>query len=66
MAGRHWTERASFSFSADDTSLVITLDWGRVIKIDLSSEKSPEALHGQTRGPWPAGDAVCFQRRRCV
>jgi hypothetical protein len=39
MAGRHWTERASFSFSAADSSLVITLDWGRVIRIDLSSGK---------------------------
>jgi hypothetical protein len=39
MAGRHWTERATFSFSADDTSLVITFDWGRVIRIDLSSGK---------------------------
>lgn len=37
MAGRHWTEKARFAFTAD--TLVITLDWGRVIRIDLSSGK---------------------------
>jgi hypothetical protein len=37
--GQKQAERASFSFSADDPSLVITLDWGQVIRIDLSSGK---------------------------
>jgi hypothetical protein len=39
MAGRLWTERASFWFDGYSTMLGITLDWGRIIRIDLSSGK---------------------------
>jgi hypothetical protein len=39
MAGRLWTERASFWVNEYSTMLGITLDWGRVVKMDLSSGK---------------------------
>jgi len=37
MAGRLWTEKASFSFDPNGQTFVVTFTWGRIISIDLAT-----------------------------